>query len=66
MKKSIFLQHSPLSDKVRMFNTQANKHIQSQALNPFSQGNVHSVPKPKFSKEEYGRYVNKLQILKQL
>lgn len=38
-----------------MFNTQANKHIQTQALNPFSNGKVGSMPRPKFSKEEYGR-----------
>lgn len=46
---------SPLSDKVRMFNLHANKHIETQALNPFSNGKTGTLPKPKFSKEEYGR-----------
>ncbi|RZB38983.1 actin-binding Rho-activating protein [Asbolus verrucosus] len=49
---------SPLSSKVALFNAVANKHIQGQKVNPFS--NDHkggSLPKPKISKEEYGRPV---------
>ncbi|KAJ8688470.1 hypothetical protein QAD02_024265 [Eretmocerus hayati] len=42
-----------LSDKVAMFDQNANKHITSQSKNPFSSGL--NLPKPTFSKEEYGR-----------
>lgn len=48
----VCLQES-LSDKVAMFDQHANKHINSQAKNPFSSGL--NLPKPTFSKEEYGR-----------
>jgi len=47
---------SPLSAKVALFNKQANKHLEKQAVNPFSNGKcVGSMPKPQFSKDEYGR-----------
>jgi hypothetical protein len=47
---------SPLSSKVALFDAVATKHIQSQAINPFSNDNKPgSLPKPKISKEEYGR-----------
>ncbi|XP_058793476.1 actin-binding Rho-activating protein-like isoform X2 [Phymastichus coffea] len=36
-----------------MFDQHANKHINSQSKNPFSSGL--NLPKPTFSKEEYGR-----------
>lgn len=49
---------SPLSSKVALFNAYANKHIQNQAINPFSNDNkVGTLPKPNFSKEEYGKPV---------
>ncbi|XP_063900120.1 actin-binding Rho-activating protein-like isoform X2 [Zophobas morio] len=47
---------SPLSSKVALFNAVANKHIESQAVNPFSNDyKVGGLPKPKISKEDYGR-----------
>jgi len=47
---------SPLSSKVALFNAAANKHLENQAVNPFSNGNqVGSLPKPKISKEDYGK-----------
>ncbi|XP_044266582.1 actin-binding Rho-activating protein-like isoform X1 [Tribolium madens] len=47
---------SPLSSKVALFNAVANKHIQSQAVNPFSNDcKAGGLPRPKISKEEYGR-----------
>ncbi|XP_044750925.1 actin-binding Rho-activating protein-like isoform X1 [Coccinella septempunctata] len=45
---------SPLSSKVALFNAVANKHMQNQAINPFSQNNVVG-SKPKISKEDYGK-----------
>ncbi|XP_014210810.1 actin-binding Rho-activating protein isoform X1 [Copidosoma floridanum] len=42
-----------LGDKVAMFDQHAAKHISSQSKNPFSSGL--NLPKPTFSKEEYGR-----------
>ncbi|XP_011499633.1 PREDICTED: actin-binding Rho-activating protein-like [Ceratosolen solmsi marchali] len=42
-----------LGDRVAMFDQQANKHMTSQSKNPFSSGL--NLPKPTFSKEEYGR-----------
>ncbi|XP_034935627.1 actin-binding Rho-activating protein-like [Chelonus insularis] len=42
-----------LSDKVALFNRQANNHISSQSRNPFTTGM--NLERPKFSKEEYGR-----------
>lgn len=41
--------------KVAMFDQYANKHKDAQGKNPFTSGL--SIEKPKFSKEEYGRYV---------
>lgn len=49
---SLVLQES-LGDKVAMFDQHANKHISSQSKNPFTSGL--NLPKPTFSKEEYGR-----------
>ncbi|XP_044738841.1 actin-binding Rho-activating protein isoform X2 [Chrysoperla carnea] len=47
---------SPLSDKVALFNMQAKRNIENQALNPFSQDkSAKALDRPKFSKEEYGR-----------
>lgn len=46
---------SPLSAKVALFNHVANNHKQKQAANPFSNAQVGCMPKPQFSKEEYGR-----------
>lgn len=43
--------------KVALFNQYADKHIQKQAVNPFSNGKVGSLPKPQISKDEYGKYV---------
>lgn len=54
--KHVCLQDSPLSSKVALFNAVANKHLQNQSVNPFSQSNVVGT-KPKISKEEYGRWV---------
>ncbi|XP_015515082.1 actin-binding Rho-activating protein isoform X1 [Neodiprion pinetum] len=42
-----------LGDKVAMFNQQATRHQDTQAKNPFTSGL--NLPRPKFSKEEYGR-----------
>ncbi|XP_061403061.1 uncharacterized protein LOC133338950 [Musca vetustissima] len=50
-----FVMDSPLSSKVAMFNNQVNQHKQSQLLNPFSQTDGRSSPKPTFSKDEYGK-----------
>jgi len=49
-----------LGAKVAMFNQYADKHRDKQSKNPFSSGL--DIEKPKFSKEEYGRYV-KFKIL---
>lgn len=38
-----------------MFNQYASKHKDKQSKNPFTSGL--NIEKPKFSKEEYGRYV---------
>ncbi|XP_037818746.1 flocculation protein FLO11 isoform X2 [Lucilia sericata] len=46
---------SPLSSKVAMFNQHVNQHKQSQLLNPFSNPDGRSSPKPTFSKDEYGK-----------
>ncbi|KAG4077615.1 hypothetical protein HA402_008875, partial [Bradysia odoriphaga] len=46
---------SPLSSKVAMFNKTVREHTDSQMLNPFSQDGRSVSPKPKFSKEEYGK-----------
>nr|XP_018903306.1 PREDICTED: actin-binding Rho-activating protein-like [Bemisia tabaci] len=50
-----------LAQKINKFNTQVNKHCEGQSLNPFSgsfQGDSRSPsPRPRFSKEEYGRPV---------
>lgn len=46
---------SPLSAKVALFNKQAKSHLDNQAVNPFSNGKVGTLPKPVFSKDEYGR-----------
>ncbi|KAL3282369.1 hypothetical protein HHI36_005555 [Cryptolaemus montrouzieri] len=45
---------SPLSSKVALFNAVANKHLQNQSINPFSNDNRVGT-KPKISKEEYGK-----------
>lgn len=50
-----FVVDAPLSSKVAKFNNQANQHMQSQLLNPFSQTDGRASPKPQFSKEEYGK-----------
>ncbi|XP_026461466.1 actin-binding Rho-activating protein-like [Ctenocephalides felis] len=50
-----FIVDSPLSDKVAKFNKVVNKHLEAQALNPFSQTDGRKSPRPVFSKEEYGR-----------
>ncbi|XP_031626795.1 actin-binding Rho-activating protein [Contarinia nasturtii] len=53
-----FVVDSPLSSKVAMFNQSSNAHQQSQLLNPFTNANAErGAPRPKFSKEEYGRPV---------
>lgn len=49
------LQDSPLSSKVAMFNKTANEHKNGQLLNPFATPQDRSSPRPKFSKEEYGK-----------
>ncbi|XP_065363747.1 putative uncharacterized protein DDB_G0290521 isoform X2 [Calliphora vicina] len=46
---------SPLSSKVAMFNQHVNQHKQAQLLNPFSNPDGRSSPKPSFSKDEYGK-----------
>lgn len=40
-----------------MFNQAVSKHNDAQLLNPFAQVDGRASPKPKFSKEEYGKYV---------
>ncbi|XP_023306344.2 uncharacterized protein LOC111688086 isoform X1 [Lucilia cuprina] len=50
-----FVVDSPLSSKVAMFNQHVNQHKQSQLLNPFSNPDGRSSPKPTFSKDEYGK-----------
>lgn len=52
---SLFFVKESLGAKVAMFNQYANKHKDKQSKNPFSSGL--NIEKPKFSKEEYGRYV---------
>lgn len=52
----LIIQDAPLSSKVAMFNQAVNKHADAQLLNPFVQTpDGRSSPKPKFSKEEYGK-----------
>lgn len=52
----INLQDSPLKSKVALFNKVVDSHTQGQAVNPFSNDKrVSSLPKPKISKEDYGR-----------
>jgi len=47
---------SPLKSKVALFNKVADSHTQKQAVNPFSNDQcVSNLPKPKYSKEDYGR-----------
>ncbi|XP_018577661.1 actin-binding Rho-activating protein isoform X2 [Anoplophora glabripennis] len=47
---------SPLKSKVALFNKVADKHVQKQAINPFSNGKqAGNLPRPVISKEEYGR-----------
>ncbi|CAH1130914.1 unnamed protein product [Ceutorhynchus assimilis] len=49
---------SPLKSKVALFNKVADSHTQKQAVNPFSNDKcVSSLPRPKYSKEDYGRPV---------
>ena len=50
----ILLLQESLGAKVAMFDQHANKHQSSQAKNPFTSGL--NLEKPKFSKEEYGRW----------
>lgn len=38
-----------------LFNTYTQKHHDKQAINPFSQQNVHGMDKRRFSNSEYGR-----------
>lgn len=46
--------------KVAIFDNLANKHMQRQAVNPFSNGKtVGNMAKPYIPKEEYGRYPQK-------
>lgn len=53
---SLIPQDAPLSSKVAMFNNAVSQHNDSQMLNPFSQAaDGRKSPKPKFSKEEYGK-----------
>lgn len=40
-----------------MFNNAANDHKNNQLLNPFSGSHERGSPRPKFSKEEYGKWV---------
>lgn len=51
-----FVVDSPLSSKVAMFNNAADTHKNAQLLNPFM-NNRGTSPRPKFSKEEYGKPV---------
>lgn len=51
------MQDSPLSSKVAMFNKSVNEHQNAQLLNPFAQNGRGASPRPKFSKEEYGKWV---------
>ncbi|KAL1512437.1 hypothetical protein ABEB36_002028 [Hypothenemus hampei] len=47
---------STLKSKVALFNKVADNHTQKQAVNPFSNNScVSNLPKPKISKEDYGR-----------
>ncbi|KAJ8917553.1 hypothetical protein NQ315_005602 [Exocentrus adspersus] len=47
---------SPLKSKVALFNKVADKHVQGQAVNPFSNGKqAGNLPRPVISKEEYGK-----------
>ncbi|CAH1105440.1 unnamed protein product [Psylliodes chrysocephalus] len=47
---------SPLASKVALFNKVADAHVQGQEVNPFSSGKpTSSLPRPSFSKEEYGK-----------
>ncbi|CAH1117451.1 unnamed protein product [Phaedon cochleariae] len=47
---------SGLKSKVALFDKVADKHVQKQAINPFSNGKQSgSLPRPSFSKEEYGK-----------
>lgn len=40
-----------------MFNNAANTHQKSQLLNPFTSVNERGSPRPKFNKDEYGKWV---------
>lgn len=44
-----------MMSKVALFNSFADKHIQKQAVNPFSNGKVGTMPKPSIPKDEYGK-----------
>uniref|UniRef100_A0A1B6CIQ5 Costars domain-containing protein n=1 Tax=Clastoptera arizonana TaxID=38151 RepID=A0A1B6CIQ5_9HEMI len=48
-----------LQDKVSKFNQVASQHLEAQSLNPFSDrfGSRSPSPRPKFSKDEYGKPV---------
>nr|CAH7724237.1 unnamed protein product [Callosobruchus chinensis] len=47
---------SPLKSKVALFNKVADKHVQGQAVNPFSNGQkAGSLAKPNISREDYGK-----------
>lgn len=49
-------QDSLLKSRVALFNKVVDNHTQRQAINPFSNDKcVSSLPKPKISKEDYGR-----------
>lgn len=45
-----------MKSKVALWNKVADKHVQGQAMNPFSNGRkVEDLHRPSISKEEYGR-----------
>lgn len=55
MRLHILCLQESLSDKVAHFNQHVNNHVSSQGKNPFTSGM--NLERPKFSKEEYGRYL---------
>lgn len=51
-----------LAEKVSKFNQEALKHLERQTLNPFSGRFSRSPsPRPKFSKDEYGKWVFEIE-----
>ncbi|XP_066260639.1 actin-binding Rho-activating protein-like [Euwallacea similis] len=56
VNERVYRQEAGLKSKVALFNNFADNHTKKQAVNPFSNDKcVSNLPKPKISKEDYGR-----------